>query len=104
MRNYNDFKTYHIEKLKDTKQAQKYLDIAISDYEKDQNIDDFLLALRDVAAAHGGLSKLSEDTGLNRQNLYKALSKQGNPRLETLGAILRALGFRLSVEPIAGSV
>ncbi|OIO49953.1 MAG: putative addiction module antidote protein [Parcubacteria group bacterium CG_4_9_14_0_2_um_filter_41_8] len=104
MRNYKDFKTYHIEKLKDPKQAQKYLDIAIADYEQNQDIDEFLVALRDVASAKGGFSKLSDATGLNRQNLYRALAKGGNPRLETLGAILKSLGFRLSVEPIMGSM
>lgn len=37
-------------------------------------------------------------TRLNRQNLYKALSSKGNPTLDTLDAILYALGFRLSIE------
>lgn len=100
MRNYKDFKTYHIEKLKDPKEAQKYLDLAFLDFEDANDIDDFLLALRDVATAQGGLGKLAQNTRLNRQNLYRALSEDGNPRIETIGAILRALGFRLSVEPI----
>lgn len=98
MRTYRRFKDHHLEKLKDPAEAQAYLALALADYGNDRNREDFLLAIRDVAAAQGGLANLAEDTRLNRQNLYKALSKEGNPRLETLGSILRALGFQLSVE------
>ena len=58
------------------------------------------LALRDVVEAQGGIAKIAEQANLNRQNLYKALSEEGNPRLKTLGAVLHGLGLRLSVEPI----
>lgn len=103
MRHYRNFKEYHIEQLKDPEEARAYLALALEDYEKDRDIEDFLLAIRDVAEAHGGLGKLAQETNLNRQNLYRALSQEGNPRLETVGAILQALGFRLSVEPLVKS-
>jgi probable addiction module antidote protein len=80
-----------------------YLSVALEEYEKDGDTEAFLLALRDVTEAQGGIAKLAERTKLNRQNLYKALSDKGNPRLETVGAILHGLGFRLSVEPIRAS-
>ena len=99
-RNYRNFKDYHIEQLTDLEEARAYLALALEDYEEDRDIEDFLLAIRDVAEAQGGLGKLAKETNLNRQNLYKALSEEGNPRLETVGAILHALGFRLSVEPL----
>jgi probable addiction module antidote protein len=59
------------------------------------------IALRTAADAIGGMSVLAERTGLSRETLYRTLSKQGNPRLDTLAAILAAFGLRLSVEPIA---
>lgn len=100
MRPLRDFKTYHIEKLKNPSEARAYLSLALADFEEDNSVDDFLLAIRDVAQAQGGFGKLAEHTNLNRQNLYKALSKEGNPRLETIGAVLAGLGFRLSIEPL----
>ena len=100
MRNYRNFRDYHIEQLKDPEEARAYLALALEDYEQARDIEDFLLAIRDVAEAQGGLGRLAKETNLNRQNLYKALSEEGNPRLETVGAILHALGFRLSVEPL----
>jgi probable addiction module antidote protein len=57
------------------------------------------VALRTVADALGGLGKLADKTGLSRETLYRTLSGKGNPRLDTLAAILSAFGLRLSVQP-----
>lgn len=56
------------------------------------------VALRTVADALGGMAALAEKTGLSRETLYRTLSEKGNPRLDTLGAILHAFGLRLSVQ------
>jgi probable addiction module antidote protein len=56
----------------------------------------FLLALRDVAEARG-IGRLSEETRLKRESMYRMLSKQGNPRLTSLDAVLNALGLRLGI-------
>lgn len=56
------------------------------------------LALRTVADAEGGVAALAAKTGLSRETLYRTLSKKGNPRLDTLAAILAAYGLRLSVQ------
>lgn len=55
-------------------------------------------ALR-TAADVLGMAELARRTGLNRETLYRTLSESGNPRLDTLGAILDAFGLRLSVQP-----
>jgi probable addiction module antidote protein len=57
------------------------------------------VALRTVAEALGGMGELAEKTGLSRETLYRTLSERGNPRLDTLAAILAAFGLRLSVRP-----
>ena len=57
------------------------------------------IALRTVADAMGGMAALAEKTGLSREALYRTLSGKGNPRLDTLAAILSAFGLRLSVLP-----
>lgn len=53
-------------------------------------------ALGDVARARG-MMQLARDTGLSREGLYKALSSDGNPSLETVLKVLRALGLRMTV-------
>jgi probable addiction module antidote protein len=59
------------------------------------------VALRTVADAVGGMAALAEKTGLSRETLYRTLSPQGNPRLDTLAAILAAFGLRMSVRRTA---
>jgi probable addiction module antidote protein len=58
------------------------------------------IALRTVAEAVGGMAVLAERTGLSRETLYRTLSKNGNPRLGTLMALLNAFGLRLSVRAV----
>jgi probable addiction module antidote protein len=93
-------KSYHdelLERLKDPNEAAAYLDAALED--GDQAV--FLMAMKDVTDAHGGVSKVSRAAHLNREALYRTLSKSGNPKLGSLDSILHAVGLRLSVEPIA---
>jgi len=98
MRQTRQFDIYVVESLKDPHEARAYLNVALEEYEKDGDTEAFLLALRDVAVARGGISMLAEKTKLNRQNLYRTLSNKGNPRLDTLGNILQAMDMRLSIE------
>jgi probable addiction module antidote protein len=79
--------------LRDAGEAEEYLNAALE--EGDPEL--FLLALRNVAEAHGGVAQLAEKAKLNRERLYKILSERGNPELKSLGALLHALGFRLAV-------
>lgn len=53
-------------------------------------------ALGDVARSKG-MSKIAKKSGVGRQALYNALSDNGNPTLETLTAVLDALGLQLTV-------
>lgn len=83
------------ERLSDPEYAAAYLDAALAD----ADVRVFLLALRDVANAHDGISKVAADAGLQRESTYRILSEQGNPQLSSLHALLQTLGLRLSVQP-----
>ncbi len=61
---------------------------------------DFMFALREVVEAHGGIGAVSKRARVNRQQLYKTLSRNGNPELRTLSAILQSAGFYLAVVPL----
>jgi probable addiction module antidote protein len=82
-----------IENLRDPREAEAYLNAALE--ENDPEL--FLLALRNVAEAQGGVAQLAEKAKLNRESLYKMLSERGNPEFRSLEALLHALGFRLAV-------
>jgi probable addiction module antidote protein len=57
--------------------------------------DEFLLALRDVVQAQGGVSRLAKLSKLNRESLYRLLAEGGNPKLSSIAAICSALGLQL---------
>jgi len=79
--------------------------------DSEEAIQEFLIAVfedgtpAEIAAAIGtvakarGMTQLANETGLSRPALYKALSGEGNPGLDTIMKVLSALGVRLTVVP-----
>jgi probable addiction module antidote protein len=53
-------------------------------------------AIGDVARARG-MTQLAKEAGVSRETIYKAFSEDGNPTLETLTGVIRALGLKLTV-------
>jgi probable addiction module antidote protein len=49
-----------------------------------------------VVARAKGMSKIAKVTGLAREHLYKSLSENGNPTLETTLAVMKAIGFHFT--------
>lgn len=86
------------ETLQDTCEATAYLELAIEEYQNDGDTKSLMRAIQRVAEAKGGISKLAEDTKLNRQNLYRIFANETSPRFDTLTKILRALGFTFSLK------
>ena len=79
------------EKLEDPEQAAEYLTAC---YEEGPEV--FLVGLRDVVEAQGGVARAAELSKLNRESLYRLISRNGNPRLSSLDSVLRALGLKVS--------
>jgi probable addiction module antidote protein len=80
---------------KDPEFAAEYLKAALEDADEPRVL---LIALRHVAEARGGLAKVAKAAGIERESLYRVLSKRGNPRLSTLVAVTKAMGLKLTVE------
>lgn len=50
-----------------------------------------------VVARSKGMAKIAKKTGLGRESLYKALSKDGNPGFMTVLKVVQALGYKLKL-------
>jgi probable addiction module antidote protein len=85
-----------LERLGDARFCSRYLSASMR-----ESPETFLMARRNVAEAQKGMATLASDAGVNRENLYRMLSEDGNPRLKSLLAVLEAMGLRVAVEPIA---
>lgn len=97
------YKTDLLSDLRDADYAAKYVSACAAESQ-----ESLLLALRDVAQAREGVAKAANAAGLNRENLYRILSEEGNPRLDSLYSVLKALDLQISVEtanrkPASGS-
>jgi probable addiction module antidote protein len=92
-RNTN-FESDLMEKLRDPEFASNYIMSAIVD----NDIDFLPVALGDVAKAHG-ISKLAEETGINRRTLYKVFDEKGHPSFELVTQIMQSLGMEIQIRP-----
>lgn len=90
-----DYQRDLIEALKDPAEAAAYLNAALEEGDKEA----FLLALRNIAEANGGMKAVAEKAHLNRESLYRTLSRRGNPEIRTLFNLLHGVGLRLNVMP-----
>ena len=89
-----DWRDYMVQHLKEhPEEIPGYLNACLA--ESDAT---FLTGLKTVAQAKfGGAQGLARKTGLHRVSIQNMLTERGNPRLESLEGILRALGLRLLV-------
>ncbi len=78
--------------LETKEEVNEYLSKAFMD--DDPQI--FLIALGHLAKKKG-MTKIAEETGLNRESLYKSLSGDGNPKFATISKVTKALGYKLAV-------
>ena len=85
-----DYREGLLKRLQDPEQAAEYLTACFEDSE-----EVFLVGLRNVVDAYGGVRKLSKTTKLNRESLYRMLSEEGNPTLASLATILDTIGIHL---------
>lgn len=80
--------------LKTRKDIVAYLNAALEDGEPAVLLE----ALRNVAQARGGIGTLAKAAGVSRESLYRTLSRRGNPKIDTVMALLRAMGLKLSID------
>ncbi|MEZ4800218.1 MAG: putative addiction module antidote protein [Flavobacteriales bacterium] len=82
------------EYLNSNKMIAEYLNTALEDGDD----EDVVIALGHIAKAIG-IAKISEETGLSRTSLYKALAEGAKPQFATILKVLGAVGGQLSIEP-----
>lgn len=71
-----------------------YITELFEEYAQDGDTATLLSSLRIVSRVKG-VSFIAETSGLSRKGVQKALSEEGNPKFESVNAILHAMGYRL---------
>ena len=88
------YEGYLLDSLKDPAEAAAYVD-AVMELEDPAAL---LMALRQVAKAHG-MAEVARRADVGDKSLFRALSANGNPTIDTVSKVLHAVGLRLSVAP-----
>lgn len=86
------YSSWRLKKLRDPGIAQGYLNSALED-----SPQMFLKALLNVTQARQSVAATAKSAGIKRETMYRALSENGNPTLETLNAVLQSLGLRIRI-------
>lgn len=95
-RKFIDYQEILVQQLQDPELAKEYLNVALLD--EDPRM--FLLALKNICEAQEiEMTDLAKKTKLSRENLYRILSKKGNPKLTSIVSLLNAMGFSLAIQP-----
>lgn len=63
-------------------------------------VEVLLGSLRRISELYG-MAKLARQTKLNRESLYRALSKNGNPTVRTLDKVAACMGYKITLTPMA---
>ncbi|MBF0199678.1 MAG: putative addiction module antidote protein [Planctomycetes bacterium] len=84
------------EHLRTEEEMSAYLDACIEDSNNDAAF--ISKALGDIAKAKG-MSRIAEETGLSRESLYKSLSGERIPSLDTFIKVIKALNLKITTKP-----
>ena len=101
MRKMRTWRECLIEDLADREEAIHYLQAILDDYYSFGHTVIVHEALETVVEAQGGISALPQHTDISPQTLADALSDTDTPLIDALGTVLKALGYRLSIQPLA---
>ena len=100
MRNYRTFADIKEEYLRNhPEEIDDYITELFEEYAQDGDIAALLSCLRVVSRVKG-VSFIAETSGLSRKGVQKALSEDGNPRFESVNAILHAMGYSLAPQKL----
>lgn len=102
MRKYRNYQEYLIKSLKDPEEASAYLKACLDEAIEANEFSIFLVALRNVVEAHGGVSEISSKMNVGRESFYKSLSQKGKPRFSTIIQALKSCGVEMDFHPAHG--
>lgn len=71
---------------------------------EENDLDTFLVALRDIVQANGGIAKTAQQKELGSESLFKTLSLDGNLQFSTLQAVLKSVGLQFSITADSGAI
>ncbi|MFI3300079.1 MAG: helix-turn-helix domain-containing protein [Candidatus Gastranaerophilales bacterium] len=83
--------------LMDPEAQQEYLNVAIEEFIEDGDYNEFYRCLEQVIKARESISSFAKKVNIDRSNLYSMFRGKKVPRLDTIGRILKELGYSIRI-------
>lgn len=96
------FEPHFLESLKDPEFSAELLNVAIEEFYEDGDIKSFNKILGYIVKS-GNLSKISKDTNISRQQIYRIINSESEVSLVKTMILLKSLGYQLQIKPIEKS-
>lgn len=101
MKEFRTWREVLIEQLAaDWEAAIDYLQVTVEDYQVDGNTRLFTVGLQTFVESQGGIAEVAKKIGIAPESLSEILVNDDPPRIDTLGVILKAFGWRLTIAPL----
>jgi probable addiction module antidote protein len=88
-----------VKELKTERDIDGFISAFIKEAEEADSFEQIIYALG-IAAKAKGMLEIANEAGVNREQLYKSLSKKGNPSFKTIFNVAKSLGYKVSFEPV----
>ena len=88
-----------LNELKTKRDIDGFISAFIKEAEESDSIEQIIYALG-IAAKAKGMLEVANEAGVNREQLYKSLSKKGNPSFKTIFKVAKSLGYKINFEPL----
>lgn len=102
--NAPDWEDEQLKRLQDPEYQRGWLELTLSEFLEDGNIETFIRCLTYVVKARikssgrGEISRLARELHIDRSNLSEIVNGNKQPRLETAFKLLNGLGYKYDIK------
>lgn len=95
-----NFDDHFAECFKDKGFTQAWLEDTLNEFLNTGNVDEFVECLLEVVkhSERGAITRIANNAGLNRANLYDILNGKVTPRIDTAFKLIRGLGYKYNIK------
>ncbi len=86
--------------FKDKGFTQAWLEDTLNEFLNTGDVDEFVECLLEVVkhSERGAITRIANNAGLNRANLYDILNGKVTPRIDTAFKLIRGLGYKYDIK------
>ena len=98
MTKYRKYEDSLTESLKDSREAEAYLNANIEAFMEDNDIESLMFAFEHLIKASYSVSKLARKIGISRMHLYRIFNNETTPSFTIIMEIIKSLGFKIEAK------